>query len=151
VWSIKEQIKSAANLLNVNIQEVQVSTTNNIVSQVIDKFAAGNKGIPLWERLINYISIYNKDAWLWINELIGDNETIMFFNTSDEKAAFAFNNGDDVVSVLSDTYGFEFYLTNRAVDYLLCFNHHDVLVACGNAMKWIRKYKTPEHDAFLRA
>ncbi|OPX44210.1 hypothetical protein CLHUN_17640 [Ruminiclostridium hungatei] len=150
MWNIKGQIKSAAGSLNVNIQEVQVSDIDNIVSQAIDKFAGGNKVIPFWENLIDYISINNKDAWLWIGELIGDTETIMFFNTSDEKAAFAFNNGDNVVSVLSETYGFEFYLTNRATEYLLCFNHHDVLIACGNAIKWLKKYKTPENDAFLR-
>jgi hypothetical protein len=150
VWNIKEQIISAVGELNINIQEIQVSDIENIVSQVTDKFAGESNVIPLWENLKDHISVNNKDAWLWIGELIGDTQTIMFFNTSDEKAAFAFNKGDDVVSVLSETYGFEFYLTNRTTEYLLCFNHHDVLIACGNATNWLKKYKTPEYDAFLR-
>jgi hypothetical protein len=151
VWNIKEQIISAACSLNISIQEVPTSEIEYIVSQVTDKFEGGSKAIPLWENLKDYISVNNKDAWLWIGELIGDTETIIFFNLSDEKATFTFNNGDNVVSVLSETYGFEFYLTNRATEYLICFNHHDVLIACGNAIGWLIKYKTPEHDAFLQS
>jgi hypothetical protein len=75
----------------------------------------------------------------------------MFFNLPDEKAAFTFNKGDDVVSVLSETYGFEFYLTNRCAEYLICFNHHDVLIACGSAIELLSKYKTPEYDEFLQS
>lgn len=32
----------------------------------------------------------------------------------------------------------EFYVTNKNNEYLLCFNHHDVLIACGDATEWIK-------------
>lgn len=35
----------------------------------------------------------------------------------------------------------EFYVTNKNNEYLLCFNHHDVLIACGDATEWIKKYE----------
>ncbi len=34
----------------------------------------------------------------------------------------------------------EFYLTNTLTDYLLCFNHHDYLIACGRAREWLTAY-----------
>lgn len=64
----------------------------------------------------------------------------MFFNPSDEKKIYSFPKGDDVVAILSETYGYEYYITNRAVDYLLCFNHHDVLITCVNAKEWLKAY-----------
>ncbi|WP_346768745.1 DUF6756 family protein [Paenibacillus sp. HB172176] len=35
----------------------------------------------------------------------------------------------------------EFYITNKRCDYLLCFNHHDYLIACGEAINWIKDRK----------
>lgn len=151
MWDIKKQILSAATSLNISIQEISAFEIEYILNQVADKYAGGNKTIPLWENLKENIGVNNKDAWQWIGEFIGDTETIIFFNFSDEKAAFTFKSGDNVVSILSETYGFEFYLTNWATEYLICFNHHDVLIACGNAIDWLSKYKAPEYDAFLQS
>jgi hypothetical protein len=138
VWNIQEQILSAASSLNINIEKVEAIEVERMISKVIDKFAGGSKSMPLWEHLKDDLSVNSKDAWLWLGELIGDVETIMFFNPTDEKEAFCFNKGDDVVSVLGETYGFEFYLTNRDLEYLICFNHHDVLIVCGNAIKKLK-------------
>ena len=65
----------------------------------------------------------------------------MFFNESDEKKSFLFKNGDDLVAVLGETYGFEFYVTNKEKSYLLVFNHHDILMACGDAKNWLNTKK----------
>ena len=34
----------------------------------------------------------------------------------------------------------EFYITNETYEYLLCFNHHDVLFATGTAEAWLSSY-----------
>ena len=48
---------------------------------------------------------------------------------------------DDLVAVLGETYGFEFYVTNKEKSYLLVFNHHDILMACGDAKNWLNTKK----------
>lgn len=150
MWNIKEQVISVANSLKVIVQSIAVSETESIISKVIEKYCGIGITAPLWENLQNEVAVNNKDAWQWIGDFIGDTETIMFFNPSDERGAFTFKKGRDVVSVLCETYGFEFYLTNKNLDYLICFNHHDVLIGCGNAADWVSKYKTKEYDAFLQ-
>lgn len=150
MWNIQEQVLTAANSLNISIQKIETKDVEHIVNQVTDKFSFGRKVEPLWEHLKNQLSVNNKEAWLWIDELVGDAETIMFFNSTDEKVAFFFNKGVDIVSVLNETYGFEFYLTNRDTEYLICFNHHDVLIVCGSAIESLKKYKTIEYDAFMQ-
>ncbi len=149
MWSIKEQILSAANTLNVIVYGIAILETEKLISGVREKYCGVDNTTYIWENLINEVAVNNKDAWLWVGDFIGDSEIIMFFNPSDEREAFTINKGSDVVSILSETYGFEFYLTNINFDYLLCFNHHDVLIGCGSAVEWLNKYKTAEYDAFL--
>lgn len=44
-----------------------------------------------------------------------------------EKEMFLIQSGTDLDYILSETYGFEFYITNKQCSYLLCFNHHNIL------------------------
>ncbi len=139
--NIKKEIISAAERMNVSISEMEEAQTSYLVHGVIEKYTNGKKSTNIWENLVDEFSVNDKNAWIWIEDYISDNEAIMFFNQEDEKNAFLFHNGHDVVSLLGDTYGFEFYLTNRNIDYLLCFNHHDVLIACGDSRDWLSRYK----------
>lgn len=56
----------------------------------------------------------------------------------------SFSNGykffdvNDVVSLLSEFYGYEFYITNNSKDFVLCFNHHDYLIGCGKVVTKIK-------------
>ncbi len=52
---------------------------------------------------------------------------------------FIISSGDDLNYILSETCGYEFYITNFICSYLICYNHHDVLIGCGQAEKWIEK------------
>ena len=63
---------------------------------------------------------------------------VLFFNKSDEKSMFLINSGNDLDFILSETYGFEFYVTDLDCSYLLCFNHHDILYGCGAAYDWVK-------------
>lgn len=68
----------------------------------------------------------------------------MFFNKEDDKNAIIINNGTDLGIILAETSGFEFYITNKNVDYIICFNHHDCLSGCGTAKNWIADIKFNE-------
>ncbi len=41
--------------------------------------------------------------------------------------------------LLGETYPFEVYLTDELVDFVLCFNHHDYLIATGRAKEWLTR------------
>ena len=58
----------------------------------------------------------------------------MFFNEIDERKSFLLRSGNDLFAILSETYGFEFYVTNRKATYLLAFNHHDYLYCLAHPM-----------------
>jgi hypothetical protein len=135
---IKEEIEKTANTLNINITEISKEKTQLIVNQVIQKYTEKKYGF-LWEKFVNDVYIQNVDAWLWLDEIIGHEETIMFFNPREEEIAFKFLSGKDIVKLFGETFYFEFYLTNETTDYVLCFNHHDFLIACGTAKEKLQK------------
>lgn len=145
--NIKDEILVAVNNLNIQIKEVSATTVDELITNIATKYTKGRKHGWLWENMVDNVCVSNKDAWKWLGEFIGNSESIMFFNPPEERIAFVFLSGHDLVSVLSETYGFEFYITNNTLDYLMCFNHHDILIACGNAKSWLEKYKTPEYDS----
>jgi hypothetical protein len=151
MWNIREQIITATKSQNIKIREIEIEEIEFLINQLKNKFATANdpsivlpeeKNVLLWETLKDDESVRHKEAWRWLDDLIGNNESIMFFNPSDEATAFLFNKGDDIVSILNETFGFEFYLTNQDTEYLVCFNHHDVLIACGLARDWLNNYIT---------
>ena len=63
----------------------------------------------------------------------------MFFDENDE--AISIKNGDELYTLIYEMYGFEFYITNNMTDYLLCFNHHDCIIGCGEASEWLENFK----------
>jgi hypothetical protein len=42
---------------------------------------------------------------------------------------------EDICDVIGECFGFEYYLAPKGLDWLLCENHHDVLMAVGDAVR----------------
>lgn len=121
------------------VKNVNCSKLRKTIDELyVDK---GKKGTWLWEKLKCFDSLYDNNGWVYVKEYVSDNKCIMFFNEFDEKKMFKIKNGNDLFYLLSETSGFEFYITDTNCSYLLCFNHHDILYGCGNAKKWIHDLK----------
>ena len=139
MWEIANELAEVAKIAGVDVTINHENMTAQLVRKVIGNFAENVNNDYLWQSVSDSLSTCNNEAWAWIGELIPRAECIMFFNPSDEKLSITFRNGRDAVLVLAETYGFEFYLTNESTDYLLCFNHHNVLMACGYAKDWLER------------
>jgi hypothetical protein len=62
---------------------------------------------------------------------------VLLFDAGEEQEMFAVPSGRALNQLLANSPGFEFYVTDREVSYLICFNHHDVLICWGNAKDWL--------------
>jgi len=126
----------------VIIKKLEVNERKEILDLILKKYININeKGVWLWEKFNHYEVLNDDMAWSYIKDFIEGNECIMFFNQEEEKEMFLIQSGDDLNYILSETYGFEFYITNKQCSYLLCFNHHNILYGCGNAERWINKLR----------
>ena len=133
---IKNEILDGVKSLNIDSIEISHETFNLQRDFLENKFCKASSSSPfVWERLDNFYSIQSSEAWKLINKILGNEPIIMFFDKNSETSAFKFKSANDVVSILSECIGFEFYLTNEKSDFILCLNHHDYLIAVGPAVE----------------
>ncbi len=136
---IGDEIEEAVRVTNSTVVKLESYEANRLRAQAILRFAAGVRSYPLWEHITPSISVQDPTSWRWISDFVQDSEVIMFFNEEDDDTVFVFENGSQVVPVLMECTGFEFYLMDRLANYLICFNHHDFLIVAGSAASWLTK------------
>jgi hypothetical protein len=132
VWNIRQELLAAAQQTHTLITELDAAASSRLVTAAAQKFAGGRR-YWLWEALAACPAVQDSDGWRWVGDLIGNSPTLMFFNEGDGEMVFELSSGAAVSLVLGECFMFEFYLTNAELDYLICHNHHDVIVACGSA------------------
>lgn len=141
MYRISDDVLSAIkNKLSV---EVLTDQTCKTVLDTITRLYVDTKktGIWLWDKLSDHEESSDSNGWSLIPEFVSNNSCIMFFNQDEETKMFMVSNGKDLQFILSETCGYEFYITDLQCSYLLCFNHHDDLIGCGNAKKWVKELK----------
>ena len=136
---IKDEIINTAKNLNISLKTLN-RQEKMLLRNNIQKFFKKNTTSFLWDNFKDYTCVNHKEAWSWIKDFIKNTKCIMFFNYQDEKEVFLLDDGNVLQSLLSETDNFEFYITNEAYKYILCFNHHDTLFATGTAMAWLSSY-----------
>lgn len=111
---------------------------DDLRTSIVKQYCTKNTTL-MWEGFKDCVNYQNSNAWSLICDYVKDNECIMFFNESDDKNAFLIPNGGELQKILEDSFGFEFYITNKSYSYLICFNHHDILYGSGEAKEWVRR------------
>ena len=140
MWDIKKQILEASRNFNIQVNEVDDFEKQEFLKDIQSKYLLTQLKFPLWESLKDANSRCNENAWQWVQDYIKNTNVILFFNPSDEKGIFELKSGEAVVNILGEMFSIEFYLSNRETQYLLCYNHHDILLASGNAKHWLAEY-----------
>ena len=94
----------------------------------------------LWDNLIPpTTSLHVKDGPERILKLMGGNSRVWFVaedwcNTKEEGNLWAFEGDlDAVVRVLGELHAFEYAVIDRKLEWLICENHHDVLIGAGES------------------
>lgn len=132
---IYEELKDSDIQIKKIEEKERVEILNSVKKIYIDPHG---KGGWLWEKFIRFEVLSDPMGWSYIESFVKNNECIMFFNQNDEKEMFLIRCGKDLNYILGETWGYEFYITDRECSYLICFNHHDVLFGCGKAEKWLK-------------
>ena len=132
------------NEIDSKLEDFEFTKLNHLESEKIqneisERFGTNNSyTYPLWENLEDKLSIYNRDGWKLISDYIKGRSVFLVLEQLDDKAAYFFENGEEVVSLLGECFGFVFYVTDVGKSFLLCFNDHDHLIGSGLAKEWIK-------------
>jgi hypothetical protein len=138
MWTLKEQVFSAGAELGIEIREMPREEQERLVREITEKYTHNKLGWPSWEKYAERFSVQDEEAWRWVGDYVGNEGAILFFQPKDEHSAFQFYSGPDLVAVLGELFGVEFYVTNLLTEYVLCFNHHEYLIAVGRAIEWLQ-------------
>lgn len=100
-----------------------------------------NESSFMWEQFTDYANICGESAWLYLSEILRNEECCLFFNQIECRKAYLFKNGRDLCDVIGETYNCEVYVTDCQGTYIICFNHEMILTGCGRAKRWIDEKK----------
>lgn len=134
---ILDEITEAAKTTKTPIRLLSIDEADRVRREVVAKFTGGKDVSFLWDHFTDSVYVQSHLGWLWISEFTGAAKTIMFFLDWQEPEMIEFEQGSQISRVLGGSFNFEFYVTNPEVEYILCHNHHDFLVATGTAMSWL--------------
>jgi hypothetical protein len=135
--SILEELNNAAKIVGAEITVIPPDEADRIRRDIISKYCTEERGF-IWESFHDYVSVRAPFGWEILDEFVGENPVLMLFLPWQESSMVEFSNGSQIPGVLQESYGIEFYITNRETDYLICYNHHDYLIACGHdAIAWL--------------
>jgi hypothetical protein len=115
----------------------------SVLKAVTEQFLnVGTQGIDYywwWENFKGKTaSFHASNAYKLLPQLLPRNQAMWFIaeDGSKKKACFWVYeaDADAITQVVSASYQFEYYVVSKKRDWLLCENHHEVLVAVGEPM-----------------
>ena len=139
---ISAEIRKVANTYNIPIKFLTLEQTEKIKKNIYQKYTQKDKSIFLWESFVDFSMVNDKEGWIQITDFVENEKCLMFFDDCEDRSIIEINGGKDLYKLLFEMYGFEFYITNSITEYLICFNHHDCLMGCGTAKKWVTTLQT---------
>lgn len=140
-----ETIRKDFNLMETQFRPLELNDWKEIENKIYQTFCnlTNYKSRPvwLWEHFkLDTFSVSTKGKpFLYLDKLIDDTETVYFFvnETVNEADKFWFYQGQvkPIQTIIAEAcYIDELYLVSKKYEWLLCFNHHDILIATGQTM-----------------
>ena len=135
--SIDTQIMISAKNAKVYVEKLDDKSASKFIDRVVSKYKLESAYGFAWERLCRQIangkleceSIYGREIWDKL-ESMQLNNVIIFFDHFECKSAYLFSNMQDLMRTLDPCDDFEFYLTNKNLDYIIAYTHCYYLYIC---------------------
>jgi hypothetical protein len=124
------------------IGEMSLLESQFFREKVITKYSNGEDLFPLWEFMSSDFYVRDSSAWEWLDEFLKGNEFCFFFDKREEPVIYLFEKNQSLVTFLENFPGYDFYVTNENLDFLISFNDSDYLSASGTAEPWLRQKAT---------
>jgi len=134
---ILKWVQAAIETCGVETQEVFTTEANMLIEGVSNLYATPGAS-PLWDRFENDISRRRSDGEQLVEHLC-PNSPILLFNDEGVWKGFKFASGADLCCVLHESPGFEFYVTDGDLSYVVCYNHHEYIIGVGDAYDLVLK------------
>ena len=130
---VESWIEESARELGVSYRQLDRPDAQRVWRDVEDRYSDASGRNSLFDRLADSVSAYAPDGWLQLPKLLDASPVLVLVVDGDRLKVFEFADAADVVLVLGNAPGFEFYAVPEDLSALVCHNHHDYLIADGDA------------------
>lgn len=145
-WNIGKDVRRLSEELGINVRELEKVEEARVMDNVFALYTQGHRySWAMWDSRFFAESVgrQSEDAWRWCGDFVGNSAVLLFFNLSDEESMFEVVGSGALIQLIGEMFHVEFYLTDESNSYLLCYNHHSFLIACGAAREWLTNYQPP--------
>lgn len=146
--SVREEIIRASIAIGGKLEELTPEMAETTRGALLQRYGAHPSFELNTNNLRNYAAVQHPDSWEWVNEFVGDEPVILFYDWPNERTMFR-THGKDVKAILANCFMFVFYITNESYDYLLAQNDHDYIIGAGTAKPWVESL-APRHDEWAK-
>ena len=140
MWKIVEDFAEEAVKQGLEFEIMGPLEAERFHHGLLAKFGKSKAGWPLWDGPSDFASVQDELAWRWIGDWIKNEVCVLLWDPASERRALRFAKGRGLISLLECVYGTEFYVTDESMSYMICFNHHDYLIAAGRATEWLKQH-----------
>lgn len=138
MYSIKSDLDSVSQEYKICIDFLENYCIVELLNKLNKKYVDNKlNNVFLWDNFFDCVSVYDENWWKYIGDFVGDKPCILMAYDNNDWIAIKINSGMDLNILLSESCGFEFYIMDIELSYVICFNHHDVLIGLGKAKNWI--------------
>jgi hypothetical protein len=141
MYIIRQDIDAAIQSLQITpdlFRPLSDAESAQVVRQVLDKFVGGVQRTWWWEALgPGAVSRHVQDGFKLVAEIVpAPDEIVWFIAEDDDNSGFPVYEATPRAAqqVIGECAYFEYYLVAKDMSWLLCENHHDVLIGVGEAV-----------------
>ncbi|WP_437619938.1 hypothetical protein [Sorangium sp. So ce1151] len=144
-WStcIRDEVLRAARVvgapLDVVDQAAAVALRHELCARYCEDFR-----LEFGRNNLNYYAaVHDPASFLWAARFLGDSVGYMLYDSSHAKDQYVFRvpNGQVLRAVLEECFGFQFYVTDECLSFVLCLTDDDCLMGCGRARSWVESFR----------
>lgn len=134
---VSAEISVAVERLDVG-ERLGVRQADDVIESIRKNFTPSWNGTgPAWEHFEESTrAIHEPEGWRRIGEL-PFRPVYLLISLGYSAPVWSFTSGTEVVQVLAECFGFEFFCASEDTRAVVCFNDHDWLIGAGDALDWI--------------
>lgn len=135
----KEEVERSIRELGLSeqLRAIPDEEARRLYGNVEDRFADKKGARWLWEhlRVPSSSRQFNTPDFQHLPRILPTTGELLFFPGSDEEACAFRGTAEAITAVLSDCFRFEYCLTPPGLEWLVCENHHGLLIAVGDPVQ----------------
>ena len=121
----------------VRVDVLGEAERKNLLKKLLDRFGIDLARRAPWDTDAAPDGCLRPDGWQLTAKYVGASTCLLM--VAGARDVWRFRDGADLLRILEECPALEFYVCDESASYLLCSNHHDVLIGWGSAKAWVEE------------